>query len=97
MESECGVDPYTRGQYTCSTPAEYCRAGTPWISDDLGKQIMVYGEPLPQIVIDTAAKYELNPHGLDWHVEGMHGWEPHDQGYDLAVEQSAQCIISQKG
>lgn len=30
---------------------------------------------------------------LDWHVEAIHGWEPHDKGYEEAIVQSAACLL----
>ncbi len=50
------------------------------------------GEPLPEAVIDVAAERGIDPHELDDHGEGEHGWEPHDIGYGGAVETGAECM-----
>jgi hypothetical protein len=52
------------------------------------------GEPLPDAVMDVAASRGLDPHELDHHVEGEHGWEPHDTGYATAVSAAAFCLAS---
>lgn len=51
-----------------------------------------HGEPLPTEVIDAAAEHDVDPHQLDWHVEAVHGWEPHDVGYADAVRASVDCL-----
>jgi len=53
-----------------------------------------HGEPLPDEVIDTAAERGIDPHALDWHVEAIHGWEPHDVGYRRAVGIAADCLAA---
>jgi hypothetical protein len=75
-------------------PASACCVGTPWENPDLGMQIMHWGEPLYPSVIEVAARTGLNPHDLAGHVEGGHGWEPHDTGYDEAVERAAGCLLA---
>lgn len=50
------------------------------------------GEPIPDEVIQVAELYKLNPKDLDWHVEAIHGWEPHDLRYFEAVYQAAECL-----
>jgi hypothetical protein len=53
-----------------------------------------YGEPLPEAVIEVAAVRGIEPHALDWHVEAIHGWEPHDVGYRDHVGAAAECLAS---
>ncbi len=55
--------------------------------------IRVHGEPLPPVVVEVAGR-DLDPHVLAEHVEGEHGWEPHDAGYDMAVSAAAFCVMS---
>lgn len=56
--------------------------------------LRAHGEPLPPIVVEVAGQCGLDPHALDWHVEAEHGWEPHDDGYDRAVNAAAFCVLS---
>lgn len=79
---------------TAGLPPEVCCVGRPWDVADLAGQVARWGEPLPQVVIDVAARCGLNPHDLDWHVEAVHGQEPHDDGYDAAVGQSAEHLLA---
>lgn len=51
------------------------------------------GEPLPPAVADVAAERGIDPHTLDSHVEGKHGWEPHNAGYAEAVRAAADCVV----
>jgi hypothetical protein len=53
-----------------------------------------HGEPLPQAVIDVAAARGIDPHALDWHVEAIHGWEPHDVGYRDRVGEAVDCLAA---
>ncbi len=53
-----------------------------------------HGEPLPPAVIDVATEHRIDPHTLDWHVEAVHGWEPHDVGYPDRVVEAATCLAS---
>lgn len=48
-----------------------------------------WGEPLPQVVIDKAVEYGLEPHVLMDGVEDR-GWETHDKGFDEQVLIEAQ-------
>lgn len=55
---------------------------------------MYYEEPL----IDPRAEelapvYGVDAKELDWHVEAVHGWEPHDSFYVEALHQSARCLL----
>lgn len=51
------------------------------------------GTPIyDESVIVTAVRRGVDPEILDWHVEAVHGWEPHDTGYASAVEQAADCL-----
>ncbi len=78
-----GADPTT-----CCTPGAWERMAT------LGLGAWhTLGEPLPEQVIDVAAQLGVEPHALDYHVEGVHGYEPHDTGYRDAVEQAARCLL----
>jgi hypothetical protein len=54
--------------------------------------VMAYGEPLPPEVADVAAREGVDPHQLDYHVEAVHGWEPHDEGYPAAVAAAVECV-----
>lgn len=71
-------------------PREYCCIGTPWNNGDISK----WGEPLPQRVIDVAKEYSLDAHDVHWHLEAVHGWESHDEGYSAAVVQAAKCLLA---
>lgn len=75
-------------------PVSFCCVGDPWGNPNLGMQVMHWGEPLYPSVIEVAARTGLDPHDLAGHVEGDHGWEPHDVGYDKAVEQAAECLLA---
>jgi len=75
-------------------PPEMCCVGRPWEAADLASQVLYWGEPLPQAVIDTAVRHGLDPHALDEHVEAVHGWEPHNNGFAEAVEVAARCILA---
>lgn len=75
-------------------PASVCCVGEPWDSPNIAMQILHWGEPLYPSVIEVAARTGLDPHDLAGHVEGDHGWEPHDVGYDMAVEQAAACMLT---
>lgn len=77
-----------------SRPPSLCCVGTPWDTPNIAEQIRDWGEPLYPSVIESAARTGLDPHDLDGHVEGVHGWEPHDVGYDKAVEDAAQCLLA---
>jgi hypothetical protein len=59
-------------------------------------ELQVYGDPdvFPDVTIRVAQAYNLSAEALDWHVEAVHGWELHNEGYDKAVEDAAQCILS---
>jgi hypothetical protein len=48
------------------------------------------GQPFP-VVVAVAEVCGLGVRDLDMHVEGLHGWEPHDSGYEDAVWVAAQC------
>jgi hypothetical protein len=68
---------------------ERCCVGDPWANIN-----PYYDDPLPSAVIQIAARHGVEPHILDHHVEGVHGWEPHDVGYDTAVEAAAACLLA---
>lgn len=53
--------------------------------------VMLLGEPLPVEVTAVAEVLGLDPDALDWHVEAVHGREPHDEGYEDYVWSAAQC------
>lgn len=66
-----------------------CCVGDPWAD------MNVYcDDPLQPDVIRVAAERGVEPHALDHHVEGVHGWEPHDLGYADAVVKAAECLQS---
>ena len=46
--------------------------------------------PPPQVTA-VAAVLGLDAGRLWDHVEGIHGWEPHDEGYETAVWEAAAC------
>jgi hypothetical protein len=48
---------------------------------------------LPHVVSAIADFCSLDPKALDWHVEAVHGWEPHDSYYATAVWQAASCLL----
>lgn len=75
-------------------PPLVCCVGHPWDNAGIVPQVRQWGEPLPQEVIDTAVKHGLDPHALDWHVDAVHGWEPHDKGYADAVAEVARCLLA---
>lgn len=50
-------------------------------------------EPWPEQVILVAIASGLDPRDLDWHVEAVHGAEPHDKGYGVAVVRAAVCML----
>lgn len=75
-------------------PVSFCCVGTPWDSPNIAEQILYWGDPLYPSVIEVAARTGLDPHDLAGHVEGEHGWEPHNVGYDEAVEQAATCMLN---
>lgn len=85
-----------RAEPHCSRgrPPSVCCVGEPWDSTNIAEQIMYWGEPLYPSVIEVAARAGLDPHELAGHVEGEHGWEPHNVGYDKAVEQAAACMLA---
>jgi hypothetical protein len=74
-------------------PALCCQPGA-W--DRMGAMgehgFRAHGEPLPPEVADIAAAEGVDPHDLDHHVEAIHGWEPHDEGYGAAVAASVECV-----
>lgn len=61
--------------------AELARAEIAWTEAEL------YGAATlpPPVVAAVAAVFGLRPEALWDHVEGGHGWEPHDEGYEDAV------------
>jgi hypothetical protein len=73
------------------TGAARCCVGDPWADLDIA-YVRTYGEPLPPAVIAVAAECGADPHALDWHVEAVHGWEPHNTGYAEAVAAAADCL-----
>ena len=48
------------------------------------------GDRPPQVTA-VAEVLGLDPDKLWEHVEGIHGWEPHDEGYEDAVWAAAEC------
>lgn len=68
-------------------PARCC-VGNPWDTHTMHEP-----EPLDEAVIAVAAERDVDPHALDDHVTAVHGWEPHDVGFDQAVTIAAYCLI----
>jgi hypothetical protein len=66
----------------------YARALAEW-GDAIA--IMMHGEPRPPEVEAVASVLGLDPEALWDHVEGEHGWEPHDEGFEDAVWTAAAC------
>lgn len=48
---------------------------------------------IPHVVSAIADFCNLDPKELDWHVEALHGWESHDEGYAEAVWRAASCLL----
>jgi hypothetical protein len=46
---------------------------------------------IPELVKSTAETFGLGVDDLHCHLEGQHGWEPHDVGYEVAVAEAAAC------
>lgn len=78
--------------HVADDPALCCLPGAWDRMSALPLGFMCHGEPLPPEVADTAAAESVDPHELDHHVEAVHGWEPHDQGYADAVKASVECV-----
>jgi hypothetical protein len=53
--------------------------------------ILLHGEPRPVEITAVASVLGMDPEALWDHVEGEHGWEPHDEGYEDAVWDAAAC------
>jgi len=53
--------------------------------------VMMHGEPRPVEITAVASALGMDPEALWDHVEGCHGWEPHDEGYEAAVWAAAEC------
>jgi len=53
--------------------------------------ILLHGEPRPVEITAVASVLGMDPEALWDHVEGVHGWEPHDEGYEDAVWAAAEC------
>lgn len=51
-------------------------------------------DPRPQILLNTAEEFGLVVDSLDDHVEAVHGFEPHDAGYDAVVREAAYCLVT---
>lgn len=76
-----------RPRCTAGNDPARCCVGDPW------SDISPHGqEPLDPAVIAVAATSGIDPHTLDYHVTGVHGWESHDIGYAAAVAAAAGCI-----
>ncbi len=47
--------------------------------------------------VETAAKEAgLNPDDLWSHLEGQHGWESHDEGYERAIQDAVECAVASR-
>jgi hypothetical protein len=54
---------------------------------------MYFEEPLYDPRVEEYAEiHGMDVYGLDWHLEAVHGWEAHDQGYEEAIIQVADCL-----
>lgn len=67
--------------------------GTPWDTFDPYRD----PEPLALELYYIAQMTGLDPEALDWHVEAIHGWEKHDQGYRKALVEAAGCLVNNTG
>lgn len=56
-----------------------------------GLRMALMGEGCPPEVTAVASVLGMNPDRLWTHVEGVHGREPHDEGYEDAVWAAAGC------
>jgi len=66
---------------------ELAKAQSAWIT----AEILRIGDCPPPPVTAVAVVLGLDPDTLWTHVEGIHGWEPHDEGYEAAVWAAAAC------
>jgi len=73
-------------------PRRLCCQGRPWRDMTLA-DLMRYDEPLPQIVVDSAALHALDPHTLMDDIEDR-GWETHDRGFDKEVLLTARRLCT---
>ncbi len=79
---------------TAGNPELCCQPGAWQRMTAMGEHgFRTYGEPLPEAVIDLAASHRIDPHALDWHVEAVHGWEPHDADYRTHVTAAVACLL----
>jgi hypothetical protein len=53
-----------------------------------------HGEPLPPEVVEVASREWSRSAHPRVPVEAEHGWEPHDEGYTIAVSAAAFCVKS---
>lgn len=53
----------------------------------------MHEEPLiDERVSRYAEEHNIDADKLDWHLEAIHGWEPHNRGYEEAIEAAAECM-----
>ena len=64
------------------------RAQAAWVEAELPGGA---GGGCPPVVTAVASVLGMNSNRLWTHVEGIHGWEPHDEGYEDAVWAAADC------
>jgi hypothetical protein len=63
------------------------KAEAAWV----GAELAGLGGGCPPQVAAVAAVLSMDADKLWDHVEGCHGWEPHDQGYEEAAWAAAEC------
>jgi hypothetical protein len=75
-----------------STPLETdaARAAATWRPAKPGD---TPGQYPPQLLAVAAAR-GVEPRALDWHVEAIHGCEPHDEDYAYGCDVAADCLTS---
>lgn len=48
----------------------------------------------PPTLLQVAQARGVEPRALDWHVEAVHGCEPHDEDYAYGCDVAADCLTS---
>lgn len=55
-------------------------------------QVDPWGDPYDERLLTIAKQFDLVPKDLDWHVEAIHGYAPHNEGYAEALVASVRCL-----